>query len=88
MSTKAVAQRDALKDAVTLLNTQYGCGRLQFAGTDEALARSVRDIPSQRWLLTERNLECAGVPNAKEREMPVSGQTITTVSAANPKTAR
>jgi len=79
MSTKNVAQRDALQAAVTLINTQYGCGPVQFAGTDdalyerhllfdngvaleaatardrfEALARSVRDILSQRWLLTEK----------------------------------
>jgi hypothetical protein len=33
MSTKAVAQRDALQDAVTLINTQYGCGPVQFAIT-------------------------------------------------------
>ena len=82
MSTKAVAQRDALQDAVTLINTQYGCGPVQFAGTDEALyerhllfdngvaleaatardrfealARSVRDILSQRWLLTQKTYE-------------------------------
>ncbi len=82
MSTKAVAQRDALQEAVTLINTQYGCGPVQFAGTDEALyerhllfdngvalgaatardrfealARSVRDILSQRWLLTEQTYE-------------------------------
>jgi starch phosphorylase len=82
MSTKAVAQRNALQDAVALINTQYGCGPVQFAGTDEALyerhllfdsgvalegatardrfealARSVRDILSQRWLLTEKTYE-------------------------------
>ncbi len=82
MSTKAVAQRDALQDALTLINTKYGCGPVQFAGTDdalyerhllfdngvaleaatgrdrfEALARSVRDILSQRWLLTEKTYE-------------------------------
>ncbi len=82
MSIKAVAQRDALQDAVALINTQYGCGPVQFAGTDEALyeqhllfdngvaleaatardrfealARSVRDILSQRWLLTEKTYE-------------------------------
>jgi glycogen phosphorylase len=82
MSTKVVAQRDALQDALTLINTQYGCGPVQFAGTDdalyerhllfdngvaleaatardrfEALARSVRDILSQRWLLTEKTYE-------------------------------
>ena len=63
-------------------STQYGCGPVQFAGTDEALyerhllfdngvdvaaatardrfealARSVRDILSQRWLLTEKTYE-------------------------------
>ena len=82
MSTKAVAQRDALQDAVSLINTQYECGPVQFAGTNEALyerhllfdngvaleaatardrfealARSVRDILSQRWLLTEKTYE-------------------------------
>ena len=61
------------------MNTEYGCGPVQFAGTSEALyerhllfdsgvdlaqatardrfealARSVRDILSQRWLLTEK----------------------------------
>jgi starch phosphorylase len=64
------------------LASQYGCGPVQFAGTDEALyerhllfdnvvelerattrdrfealARSVRDVLSQRWLLTERTYE-------------------------------
>src|SRR4030095_12393945 len=64
------------------LATQYGCGPVHFAGTDEALyerhllfdsgvdlaaatardrfealARSVRDILSQRWLLTEKTYE-------------------------------
>jgi starch phosphorylase len=64
------------------MNTQYGCGPVQFAGTNEALyerhllfdsgvdlaaatardrfealARSVRDILSQRWLLTEKTYE-------------------------------
>ena len=82
MSIKSVAQRDALQDAVALINTQYGCGPVHFAGTDdalyerhllfdngvaledatardrfEALARSVRDILSQRWLLTEKTYE-------------------------------
>ena len=82
MSIKAVEQRDALQDALTLINTQYGCGPVHFAGTDdalyerhllfdngvaleaatardrfEALARSVRDILSQRWLLTEKTYE-------------------------------
>jgi starch phosphorylase len=78
MTTKATAKRQGL-DAARLINTRYGCGPVQFAGTDEALyerhllfdsgvdlaaatvrdrfealARSVRDILSQRWLLTEK----------------------------------
>ena len=82
MITKTEAKRQALSDAVRLLNTQYGCGPVQFAGTNEALyerhllfdsgvdlaaatardrfealARSVRDILSQRWLLTEKTYE-------------------------------
>jgi len=64
------------------MNTEYGCGPVQFAGTSEALyerhllfdsgvdlvqatardrfealARSVRDILSQRWLLTEKTYQ-------------------------------
>ncbi len=82
MSTKTVPKRQALPDATTLINSRYGCGPVQFAGTDEALyerhllfdsgvaieaatardrfealARSVRDILSQRWLLTEKTYE-------------------------------
>src|SRR5271167_739254 len=82
MSTRPVAKREALSDASTLINTQYGCGPVQFAGSSEALyerhllfdcgvdlaaatardrfealARSVRDILSQRWLLTEKTYE-------------------------------
>ena len=82
MSTRPVPKREALADAATLINTQYGCGPVQFAGTSEALyerhllfdsgvdleaatardrfealARSVRDILSQRWLLTEKTYE-------------------------------
>ena len=81
MSTKAAAKRQALPD-VERLTTQYGCGPVQFSGTDEALyerhllfdsgvdlaaatardrfealARSVRDVLSQRWLLTEKTYE-------------------------------
>ena len=81
MVTKAVAKRHALPDAKRL-TTQYGCGPVQFSGTDEALyerhllfdsgvdlaaatardrfealARSVRDVLSQRWLLTEKTYE-------------------------------
>jgi glycogen phosphorylase len=82
MSTKTIPKRQALPDAATLINSRYGCGPVQFAGTDEALyerhllfdsgvaieaatardrfealARSVRDILSQRWLLTEKTYE-------------------------------
>jgi glycogen phosphorylase len=82
MATSTAAKRQALLDAANLLNTRYGCGPVQFAGTDdalyerhllfdngvqltaatardrfEALARSVRDILSQRWLLTEKTYE-------------------------------
>src|SRR6185369_11131003 len=64
------------------LSTRYGCGPVQFSGTDEALyerhllfdsgvdlaaatardrfealARSVRDVLSQRWVLTEKTYE-------------------------------
>jgi glycogen phosphorylase len=75
--TKAVK-----KDAAELLK-QYGCGPIQFMGTDglyerhllfdnikdfsevsarecyEAFARSVRDVLSQRWILTEKTYERA-----------------------------
>jgi starch phosphorylase len=69
-------------DGLASLIEQYGCGPLEFAGTDEALyerhllfdnvvkptaagprerfeavARSVRDVLSQRWLLTEDTYE-------------------------------
>ena len=82
MATNAAAKQQALQDAARLLNTQYGCGPVQFAGASEALyerhllfdsgvdlaaatardrfealARSVRDILSQRWLLTEKTYE-------------------------------
>jgi starch phosphorylase len=81
MTTKAATKRQALPD-VERLTTQYGCGPVQFSGTDEALyerhllfdsgvdlaaatardrfealARSVRDVLSQRWLLTEKTYE-------------------------------
>ncbi len=81
MITKAAAKRPALPDAERL-TAQYGCGPVQFSGTDEALyerhllfdsgvdltaatardrfealARSVRDVLSQRWLLTEKTYE-------------------------------
>ena len=82
MASKRTAKRKTLPDTATLLDTQYGCGPVQFAGTSdalyerhllfdsginldeatprdrfEALARSVRDILSQRWLLTERTYD-------------------------------
>src|SRR5580765_4881844 len=75
MRTVATNQR---QDNVTDLVKQYGCGPVEFGGTDnalyerhllfdnvmkltaagdreryEAVARSVRDILSQRWVLTE-----------------------------------
>ncbi len=70
------------RDAVSKLVEQYGCGPVQFSGTDdalyerhlifdnvidlpragqrerfEAIARSVRDVLSQRWLLTDQTYE-------------------------------
>ena len=82
MITKTEPKRQRVEDSARLMNTEYGCGPVQFAGTDEALyerhllfdsgvaidaatardrfealARSVRDILSQRWLLTEKTYE-------------------------------
>jgi len=82
MVSKTTLERRRFADPVRLLNNQYGCGPVQFAGTSdalyerhllfdigldpteatardrfEALARSVRDILSQRWLLTEKTYE-------------------------------
>ena len=82
MNTSTIAKPQTASDAAKLLNTQYGCGPVRFAGTSEALyerhllfdsgvdlsaaterdrfealARSVRDILSQRWLLTEKTYE-------------------------------
>ena len=82
MTDNLIARVQTMPDPATLMNTQYGCGPVQFAGTSEALyerhllfdtgvdlasatmrdrfealARSVRDILSQRWLLTERTYE-------------------------------
>jgi glycogen phosphorylase len=82
MNTNTIAKPQTASDAVRLMNTQYGCGPVRFAGTNEALyerhllfdsgvdlsaatardrfealARSVRDILSQRWLLTEKTYE-------------------------------
>src|SRR5450755_4551295 len=81
MSTNT-AKPQVLRDPATLIGTQYGCGPVHFAGTDEglyerhllfdnvvdleratardrfeAVARSVRDVLSQRWLLTEKTYE-------------------------------
>jgi len=81
MSTKT-AKTQVLPDPAALIENQYGCGPVHFAGTSEALyerhllfdsdvelaaatardrfealARSVRDILSQRWLLTEKTYE-------------------------------
>src|SRR4030095_4037165 len=81
MSSKT-AKAQGVSDGAALFNTQYGCGPVQFSGTDEALyerhllfdsgvaladstardqfealGRSVRDILSQRWLLTEKTYE-------------------------------
>ena len=79
MSKKSVAVTAAREsDDVSKLRERYGCGPIEFAGTDnalydrhlvfdnvvelsaasprewfEAFARSVRDILSQRWVLTE-----------------------------------
>ena len=72
----------ARSDGLAKLRRQYGCGPVQFSGTDEALyerhllfddvvspaaagprerfealARSVRDVLSQRWVLTEETYE-------------------------------
>jgi starch phosphorylase len=82
MASNTTVKRQGLPDAARLLSTQYGCGPVQFAGTNdalyerhllfdigldpaaatprdqfEALARSVRDILSQRWLLTEKTYD-------------------------------
>ena len=81
MKTVAATTSRAFPDTARLLK-QYGCGPVQFAGTDEALyerhllfdsgveltaatardrfealARSVRDVLSQRWLLTEKTYQ-------------------------------
>ncbi len=79
---KAVSTASLEADGLASLIEQYGCGPVEFAGTDEALyerhllfdnvvkltaagprerfeavARSVRDVLSQRWLLTEDTYE-------------------------------
>jgi len=82
MITKTEPKRQTVEDSARLMNTEYGCGPVQFAGTSEALyerhllfdsgvdlvqatardrfealARSVRDILSQRWLLTDKTYQ-------------------------------
>src|SRR5271166_6779548 len=82
MMIKTETKRHTVEDSARLMNTRYGCGPVQFAGTSEALyerhllfdcgvdpaeatardrfealARSLRDILSQRWLLTEKTYE-------------------------------
>jgi starch phosphorylase len=84
MTTKQVAATPtaAESDSLARLRRQYGCGPIQFTGTDDALyerhltfdtvvrpatasprerfeafAHSVRDILSQRWLLTEETYQ-------------------------------
>src|SRR6516225_1448473 len=79
---KAAPPASTGPDGLAKLREQYGCGPVQFTGTDnalyerhllfdniiqpisvgprerfEAFARSVRDVLSQRWLLTERAYE-------------------------------
>jgi starch phosphorylase len=79
---KAVPPTATGSDALAKLREQYGCGPVQFTGTDDALyerhllfdnvskltavgprqrfeafARSMRDILSQRWVLTEDTYE-------------------------------
>jgi starch phosphorylase len=83
MTTKQLApQTAAAPDGAAELLRQYGCGPIQFSGSDnalyerhllfdevvkpgvagawerfEAVARSFRDVLSQRWLLTEETYE-------------------------------
>jgi starch phosphorylase len=82
MISKTERKQQTVEDSARLMNTEYGCGPVQFAGTSEALyerhllfdsgvdlaeatardrfealARSVRDILTQRWLLTEKTYE-------------------------------
>ena len=81
MNINAAAKPQALPETERLIS-QYGCGPVQFSGTDEALyethllfdkgvdlaaatardrfealARSVRDVLSQRWLITEKTYQ-------------------------------
>src|ERR1700731_4713338 len=78
----AVTLKPAGSDTISKLIAQYGCGRVKFTGTEEALyerhllfdnvvdashvnlreqfeavARSVRDVLSQRWIRTEQTYQ-------------------------------
>src|SRR5262245_55023275 len=78
----AASARTASGPAIDKLLEQYGCGPIQFTGSNDALydrhvmfdsvvdpaavgsrqryeaaARAVRDVLSQRWMLTERTYE-------------------------------
>src|SRR5262250_3828898 len=83
MSTKPILaiEEKALQASASKLLKQYGCGPIEFTGTDglyerhllfdnikdaaaisareeyEAIAYSVRDVLSQRWLLTNKTYE-------------------------------
>jgi glycogen phosphorylase len=79
---KTAPAAPAVSDGLAKLRRQYGCGPVEFSGTDnalyerhlmfddvvkpeaagprerfEALARSVRDVLAQRWVLTEETYE-------------------------------
>src|SRR5215471_7547332 len=78
----SVIHKPSASDGMSKLIQQYGCGPVQFTGTDnalyerhlvfdnvvelmaagprerfEAFARSVRDVLSQRWVLSEKTYE-------------------------------
>src|SRR5262245_22095296 len=82
MATRKSTTTKTSSDGAAELVKQYGCGPIEFHGTDnalyerhlvfdnvvklpdvtdrerfEAVARSVRDILSQRWLLTENTYD-------------------------------
>jgi hypothetical protein len=84
-------------DSLAKLCQQYGCGPVQFSGTDEALyerhllfddvvspaaagpreriealARSVRDVLSQRWVLTEETYHRENVEGGKAASAAVT----------------
>src|ERR1035438_755267 len=101
----STAKPQVLPDPATLIGTQYGCGPVHFAGTDEglyerhllfdnvvdlerasardrfeAVARSVRDVLSQRWLLTEKTLAERLIP-ASDVSYLEADQRLTTLYA-------